>query len=419
MDSKLSEGVITNLLDQVDELKAELAAGPTTKVAPPSTGLTMPPLAWDASKGEAQLQDFIKGWPSVDMLNTPQLKTALTRSFNKAMEWGEGGPGGFLNYGDAGNGAYMLGNPDFRKTMAEYLSGVYNKPCDWNDIMSTGGGSMGTDLVLRTHCKAGDYAVVEEPTYFLSHTMMRDRGITNLLGVPMQPDGLDLDALEAHCKEQGGKIKVVYTVSVHHNPTGITMSNEKRVRLLALAKQYNFIIISDEAYQLVSFVDMPDCVPLFYHDDPEDPRVFSVGTFSKVIGPGLKVGWIQAHNSLLKQIPNIGFIDSGNNPVIFTSAVVNDFIKSGELEKHRKFVCQELGKKSKILSAKLRDIGITDFTEPSGGYFVWAKVKGTKRTGKSGEPCSINRDKFGDMMRLCFAWLTPEQLVEGIEAIRE
>jgi hypothetical protein len=103
---------------QVDELKAELAAGPTTKVAPPSTGLTMPPLAWDACKGEAQLQggvwcgvgeggvqsgkaktcwhllkfkpharviraDFIKGWPSVDMLNTPQLKTALTRSFNK------------------------------------------------------------------------------------------------------------------------------------------------------------------------------------------------------------------------------------------------------------------------------------------------------------------------------------------------
>ena len=57
-------------------------------------------------------------------------------------------------------------------------------------------------MLLRCVLQAGDYAVVEEPTYFLSHTMMRDRGITNLLGVPMQPDGLDLDALEAHCKEQ-------------------------------------------------------------------------------------------------------------------------------------------------------------------------------------------------------------------------
>ena len=62
-------------------------------------------------------------------------------------------------------------------------------------LQSTGGGSMGTDLALRVHCSHGDYAIVEEPTYFLSHTMMRDRGMTNLLGVPMQSDGLDLDAV--------------------------------------------------------------------------------------------------------------------------------------------------------------------------------------------------------------------------------
>jgi len=423
MDSKLSEGVINNLLDQVDQLKEDVQSaeesGPA--VVPPPSGLTMPSLTWSAEKPPAQLQDFIKGWPSIDMLATDHLRTAMSKSFKKAItQWGEGGPGAFLNYGDASNGAYMLGTPDFRKTMATYLSGIYNRPVAWETIMSTGGGSMGTDLILRQHCKHGDAAIVEEPTYFLSHTMLRDRGMTNLLGVPMQSDGLDLEAVEKHCIEQGGKVKALYTVSIHHNPTGITLSNEKRVKLVALAKKYDFLIISDEAYQLVSFDDTTtDIVPLYYHDDPEDPRVFSVGTFSKVIGPGLKVGWIQAHPSLLKKIPDVGFIDSGNNPVIFTSAIVTEFIASGELERHRQFVCKELGKKSALLSSKLREVGVTDFVEPHGGYFVWARVAGSKRTGKSGEPCSINRDKFGDMMRLCFAWLTPEQIVEGIEAIRE
>jgi len=410
-----------NLLDQVDDLKGDANSVPT--IPPVSDGLPVPSLEWPASGPPAQLQDFIKGWPSVDMLTSEHLKTALKVSFDKAInEWGEGGAGAFLNYGDASNGAYMLGSPDFRKTMADYLSGLYKRPVDWQSIMSTGGGSMGTDLVLRVHCKAGDYAVVEEPTYFLSHTMLRDRGMTNLLGVPMESDGLDLAALEKHCIEQGGKIKALYTVSVHHNPAGVTLSNAKRVKLVALAKKYDFIIISDEAYQLVTFGAMAeDTVPLFYHDDPEDPRVFSVGTFSKVIGPGLKVGWIQAHPALLKKMPDIGFIDSGNNPVIFSSAVVNHFIKSGALEQHRQFVCRELGKKCAILCAKLRDVGITDFTDPKGGYFVWAPVKsgGAKRTGKAGNPCSINKDKFGNMMRLCFAWLTAEQIVEGIEAIRE
>ena len=68
--------------------------------------------------------------------------------------------------------------------------------------------------------------------------------------------------------------------------------------------------------------------------------------------------------------------------------------------------------------AKLRDVGITDFYEPNGGYFVWVKARG-KKTGKSGEACSINRDRFGDMMRLCFAWAPYDTLIEGIEYLRE
>jgi len=82
------------------------------------------------------------------------------------------------------------------------------------------------------------------------------------------------------------------------------MSNEKRKKLVALAQQYKFYIIADEAYQLLNFRPS-GVVPLFYHDSESDPRVFSVGTFSKLIGPGTKVGWVQAHTSLLKPLQHM------------------------------------------------------------------------------------------------------------------
>lgn len=215
------------------------------------------------------------------------------------------------------------------------------------------------------HTNYGDYAVTEAPTYYLAHQMFKERGL-NLLEVPIESDGMDMEALEKLCLEQEGKIKVVYTVPVHHNPTGITMSNEKREKLAALAKKFKFYVIADEAYQLVNFKPT-GVLPLFYHDDPSDPRIFSVGTFSKVIGPGLKVGWIQAAKELLDPIANIGFINSGNNPVTFSSCVLTNFVKSGALKEHLEFVKKDLGRKCHLLATELEKAGL-DVVEPSGGY---------------------------------------------------
>mmetsp|Transcript_81254 Transcript_81254/g.262659 ORF Transcript_81254/g.262659 Transcript_81254/m.262659 type:complete len:361 (+) Transcript_81254:65-1147(+) len=356
-------------------------------------------------------QDFIKGWPHQELLQTEQLRTALMESFKKGLDKSHE----YLNYGDPGNGAYMLGHPDFRKALADFLSKQYNLPVDPKNLMSTAGASMGTDLACRTLCKVGDLAVVEEPTYFLSFTMIRDRGM-DLLGVPMQDDGMDLDALEKHLVEQNGKIKMVYTVPVHHNPTGICMSDAKRTKLVALARQYDFVIVSDEAYQLLEF-EACNIKPLFYYDDPENPHVLSVGTFSKLIGPGVKVGWVQAHEKLLKPLAGIGYIDSGNNPVIFSSCNLIHFLESGAMAKHLAVVCKDLGARCALICKKLREVGLEVF-QPKGGYFVWVKSKG-KMTGRSGEAMAVKKDKFQDYMRLCFAWLPTDKLEEGIEYLRQ
>jgi len=305
--------------------------------------------------------------------------------------------------------------PSFLQVLSDFLAKQYDTPVSPKNLMTTAGSSMGTDIACRIHCKAGDIAIVEEPTYYLSFTMIRDRGM-DIMGVPMESDGIDLVAVEKILKENPGKIKMVYTVPVHHNPTGATMSEAKRQKLLALAKEHNFIIVADEAYQLLNFE--PSTVkPMFYHDDPENPKVLSVGTLSKLIGPGVKVGWIQAHEKLLKPLTNIGFVDSGNNPVIFSSCNLIDFIESGNLEKHIDKVSKDLGARCALMCKKLQEVGLEP-VQPKGGYFVWVKSKG-KMTGRSGECMAVKKDQFHDMMRLCFAWLPEEKLVEGIEYLRQ
>jgi len=358
----------------------------------------------------AEAQDFIKGWPHPSLLERSGLRTDLIESFKKGIDISQES----LNYGSKEHGAYMLGHPAFLKALAEFLEKQYGAPVSPKNLMSVAGGSMGTDIAIRVHCKPGDICVVEEPTYFLAFTMVRNHGMS-LLGVPMESDGMDLVALERHITQNPGKIKMVYTVPVHHNPTGATMSNAKRTKLMAMAKEHNFIVCADEAYQLLNF-EKSDVKPLFYHDDPADPRVLSIGTFSKLIGPGIKVGWVHAHESLLKPLPSIGYIDSGNNPVIFSSCNLIHFIESGALARHIDIVSENLGKKSKLLCNKLREVGLEP-VDPKGGYFVWVKSKG-KMTGKAGTPMSVNKDQFDDWMRLCFGWLTESQIVEGIEYLR-
>lgn len=356
-------------------------------------------------------QDFIKGWSHPELLTTPFLTASLKESFEAALPL----MASALNYGDPANGAHMLGHPEFRQALAEFLSKQYGCDVDWNTLMSTCGASLSTDLCARVHCNHGDTVVVEEPTYYLAHTMFRDSGL-KLQGVPIESDGIDLVALTKILEEQPGVVKMVYTIPVHHNPTGVTMSEEKRAALVALAVKHDFKIIADEAYQLLSFEETGK--PLFYHDDPANPRVFSIGTFSKLIGPGIKIGWVHAHPALLKPLTGIGFIDSGNNIVTWSSCALIHFLRSGNLAKHIEMVCATLGKKCHLLRDKLREVGLEP-NDPKGGYFVWCESKG-KSTGRSGKGMAVDPpDRFEPFMRLCFAWLTEAQIVDGVEYLRE
>ena len=274
---------------------------------------------------------------------------------------------------------------------------------------------MATDLACRVHASAGDVAVTEAPTYYLAHQMFRERDL-ELREVPIEADGMDLDALEKLCVELGGRVKIVYQCRFITTQPAHDVQREAE-RLMRLAREHKFVVIADEAYQLLNFGPM-EVLPLHFHDSPEDPRCISVGTFSKLIGPGIKVGWAHAYPSLLKPMSGIGFINSGNNPVVFSSVALAHFVSSGALEKHIEYVSGVLARKCKLLCDELRSVGLEP-VDPKGGYFVWVKSKG-KMTGRSGKGmCLDPPDAFADHMRLCFAWLTDEQIVEGVKYLKE
>merc|ERR1712146_541492 len=120
---------------------------------------------------------------------------------------------------------------------------------------------------------------------------------------------------------------------------------------------------------------------------------------------------------LIKPLADIGFIDSGNNPVIFTLCGLAEFVRNG-LKEHIAFCCEQLGKKKDTLVRELEAAGLEPYN-PNGGYFVWVKSKG-KMTGRSGKGMSLNPpDAYAEYMRLCFAWLSEEDIVKGVAYLKQ
>ncbi|CAJ1346490.1 unnamed protein product [Effrenium voratum] len=351
----------------------------------------------------AQVPDFARGWPHPSLLGG-QLPKMLAESFQQGLPYAEE----TLNYGSP------YGHPKFLESLAGFLSQQYGAPVAPETLLATSGASMGADLCIRAHAKAGDICVFEEPTYYHAHSFARDQGM-ELKGVLMQEDGLDLKELEELCVSTG-RVRVVYTIPIHQNPTGVTTSEAKRQGLVALARRHGFLVVADEAYQMLNF-EPSQVKPLFYHDDPAEPRVLSIGTFSKLIGPGLKVGWVQAHRQLLQPLTKVGYFASGGNTVTFSSMALKHFMDSGQLSQHLAFLCSELGARCRLLCTRLRELRV-EVQEPKGGYFVWVKGDGT-RIGRGGGQMCLARDDFRDRTRLCFSWVPREELLQGLELLAE
>ncbi|MFZ9629570.1 MAG: PLP-dependent aminotransferase family protein, partial [Ilumatobacteraceae bacterium] len=234
----------------------------------------------------------------------------------------------FLQYGAE------YGDREHRIALGEYLTAAYGTEVDPELVMTTNGNSQALDLVCTVFTSPGDVVIVEEPTYFLARGIFTDHGLT-AVGVPSDRDGLDTEALAtrlAALRSAGTPARLVYCIPASQNPTGATMSTARRQRLVELAVEFDLLVVADEVYHLLEYGEAPPPLPL--SAAVGSGRVLSLGTFSKILSPGLRLGWVHASAPLLARLVGSGIITSGGGLNPFTSAIVTSIIRSGELARN-------------------------------------------------------------------------------------
>jgi len=271
-----------------------------------------------------------------------------------------------LDYGDA------AGYRPLREVIARHMR-THAVAVSADEVLITSGAQHALDLVLRLLTRAGNRVAVEAPTYGAALALFRFHGL-DLVEIPMGPEGMDLDALDDVIARRGPRL--VYTIPSFHNPTGITSGQAHRERLLALCEARRVPIVEDGFEEEMKYFGKA-VLPI----KSMDTRgvVIYVGTLSKVVFPGLRIGWIAAPRECVDRLVAIQRVSclTGNS---LAQAAAARFCRVGHYDAHLRRVHRVYRKRMQAMLRGLADHmprGV-EWTRPSGGYTLWLRVTGTK-----------------------------------------
>ena len=242
-------------------------------------------------------------------------------------------------------------------------------------VMITGGTSQALDMLCTVLTRPGDVVLVESPVYHLALRIFRDHRL-ELAPIPADDEGLRMDALEealASLQRQGRRARWLYTVPTFNNPTGLTLKAERRRALAALAQREGLILLEDDAYYELWY-DSPPPPPL-YSLAPVGP-VVRLGSFSKVLAPGLRLGWMSAAPEIIRRCTGSGLLDSGGGVNHFTAHVAAAFIGLGLLDEQVDVLrASYRQRRDALLDALASHLPEgCDWVCPRGGFFVWVRL---------------------------------------------
>ncbi len=307
------------------------------------------------------------------------------------------------------------------------MADQYNLKTDLGQLFVSNGVSQALDLVCTLYAQPGDVVFVEEPTYFLALRIFADHRL-RVVGLSTDEHGLVIEALEDELKRQ--RPTLLYTIPTHQNPSGATLPLNRRRRLVELSQQHGFTVLADEVYHCLSYQDPPP-PPLATFID--SGTVLSLGSFSKILSPGLRLGWVQGRADRLQRLAQSGLLDSGGGLNPFTAAVVRSALELGLQQRHldrlRQVYAGRLAALDTALQAELA--GRLFYRRPQGGFFIWARLA----DGLDAEVLMATAQAHGvdfrpgvrfssqgglrDSVRLCFAYYDEERLAEGVIRLAE
>jgi len=300
---------------------------------------------------------------------------------------------------------------------------------DLDNVIISTASQQGLSLVAQIFVNPGDTVIVEEPSY-LGAIQAFGSMQAKFCTVPLDKDGMQMDILEDRLKElQKANIrpKFVYTVPNFHNPAGVTMTLERRKKLIELAHQYDLLIIEDDPYGEIRFEGEP--IPSLLALDGKD-RVVALRTFSKISFPGLRLGWIVAREDIMNKII-VGKQAADLCSPAMTQYIAYEFVSRGWLDDYVAVVRREYPKKKNAMIAALEQYfpAGSSWTDPQGGLFVWVKAPDCIDTGAMfreainakvayvvGIAFYPHRDD-NCHMRLNFSAVDPERITEGVHRL--
>lgn len=358
--------------------------------------------------------DLGLGQPSADLLRVDLLRRASESFFTEAHPFE-------LDYG------VLSGDERFLDSLAAFLCEGYDATVIPQSLSVTGGNSHALDLLSTVFSKSGDTVFVEEPSYFLAFQIFRDHGL-KIVGVPIDEHGMNVDALEVLLTEHDPAF--VYVIPSYHNPAGHCMSNARRIRLVELSQQHEFLILADEVYQLLHYSDEP---PPAFGTMIESDTVLSLGSFSKILAPAMRLGWIQTGPRLRNRLREAGVIVSGGSANHYSSHIVRHAIDLGLLQTHVREIRSIYGSRVATMQESLQShfADLATWQRPTGGYFFWlrfgddvdtASYREKARELQAGfQPGSVfsNDTRLKNFLRLSFAHYGEDDIPEGIARIRQ
>lgn len=336
-----------------------------------------------------------------------------------------------LSRADAYDYAATEGDPPLHAALLEMLRGTGDETSA-DRLTITAGGMQGLDLFCKIFVDPGDLVVVESPTYTNGSATALSYGAA-LLEVPVDDDGLDVVAMERLVAATGRTPKAIYTIPTFQNPSGVTLSLQRRHRLLELARTWGSMVIDDDPYGLLRFDGEP--LPTLRELGGGDPLVFSVRTFSKIVAPGLRVGWVDTAPELQQLLINAKqAMDTCTN--LPAQRLLSGFLTAGHLQNHLVVQRAEYRRRKQAMHSALRaHFGdIARWTDPEGGFFLWVTLdqdpaadidtthlfETALAEGVAYIPGSAfsSTGRFSDALRLCFASTPPERIHEGVARLR-
>ncbi len=297
-----------------------------------------------------------------------------------------------------------------------------------DDVIIVSGGQQGIDLASKSLINPGDGVVCEEPSFIGGLNCFRSYN-AQLFGVPMEDDGIDTDALENLLKEHSN-IKLLYTISTFQNPSGITSSLEKRKKLLELAEKYDFLIYEDNPYGELRFSG--EEVPTIKSLD-KSGRVIYFGSFSKILAPGMRLGFTSAKAELLERMIICKQTQDVHTNVL-SQMIAYKFVTKYSIDEHIAKLRQVYGKKCKLMMETMDKCfpESVKHTCPQGGLFLYctmpdgfdSKELMKKALEKNvafvpGTSCMIDDKTTYSTFRMNYSTASEEEIVKGVTLLGE